>query len=97
MKELLQELEVKLSRVEEANRKAKVLSELMLNNYFEAELCNTMKAYSYDRVGMLNEIINDYIIIADSNTAQAVDIKNSLWAENRKEATAKAITSTQKD
>ena len=97
MTELLQELEVKLSKIEEANRKAKALSELLLNNYFEDQLCNTMKAYGYDRIGLLSEIINDYIIIADSNTAQAVDIKNSLWAENKKEATAKAITSTQKD
>ena len=97
MTELLQELEVKLSKIEEANRKAKALSELLLNNYYEDQLCNTLKAYGYDRAGTISDIINDYIIIADSNTAQAVDIKNSLWAENKKEATAKAITSTQKD
>lgn len=97
MTELLKELDVKLSKVEEANKKAKALSELLLNNYYEDQYCNTLKAYGYDRAGLLSEIINDYIIIADSNTDQARDLSDKLWAENRKEATAKAITSTQKD
>lgn len=93
----LNNIDTDLSNLEQYNKKAKCISDMLLNEYFtDVDMTDNFKLYSYESIDTLINIIHDYIIL----NSKSISRLSKSYIDLRQKAKgiiSEDITPTQKD